>query len=402
MAKTVDIIISEVAAATNKSTEEVAAVADSSFVDDLGMTSLEIFPLISKLEDEFDIEIDFADFLSKAGSVNAAVAFVDSLREPEVEAAAPAAVAAAAPAAEAAAPAVEAANDGKKVYCGEPYEDPRCAENCHCVTLSNGVNMPYVEFGEENDEVIVTTAPYFITFNSFLKDLAEQYHVYGFIIRSAGDLDQTAEVFDEDGDVFWTRQWGLDLYDATQKLGLTKFAYLGKCIGVQAGYGLVVNHPELLTAFVSISQTMHAVPEDADEWNRLQKEEGASFSLRLCRHKEGLVLKAKEAQAVKITPGRQAGTKDNYYGSHAELHCDSLEEVQELLENTTIPFLYMFPTEDILYQDFHSANIWAAEHTRGARTVILQGEKHLFEVDIPKKMAWEVKRFMEWKELPDA
>ena len=175
-------------------------------------------------------------------------------------------------------------SEEKKIYCGEPYEDVRCSEACHCVTLTNGVDLPYVEFGEENEEVIVTAAPYFMTFNAFMKDLAEQYHVYGFIIRTASaGGDQPAEVFDEDGDIFWTRQWSLDLYDALTKLGIDKFTYVGKCIGVQPGYGLFVNHPEMLEGFVSISQTMHAVPDDEDNWNKLQKEEGANFSLRLCR-----------------------------------------------------------------------------------------------------------------------
>ena len=292
-------------------------------------------------------------------------------------------------------------SDEKKIYCGEPYEDVRCAENCHCVTLSNGYDLPYVEFGEENDEIIVTGAPYYMTFNTVMKDLAQDYHVYGFIIRNATN-EGPAEVFDEDGDIFWTRQWGLDFYDAVTKLGLTKFTYLGKCIGVQPGYWFLKNHPEMLNALVSISQSIHAVEQDADDWNRLQKEDGPMFSVRCMRKKEGLVLKAKEAQTIGMTPGRAAGTKANYYGSHAELQCDSLDEVKELLENNTVPMLYMFPTDDILYQDFHTANIWAAEHTAHSRTVLLQGERHLYEMDIPHKLAWEVKKFMEWKDMPDA
>ena len=404
-------IVKTVADAIDKTAEEVEAQADANFSDDLGMTSVQIFPIISDLEDQLDTAIDFSAFIAEATSVNAAVDYVSGLvnaeddgteakaapEAAEPEAAEPAA--AAEPAPTAAEPATTP--EGKKIYCGEPYEDPRCADNCHAVTLDNGVDLPYVEFGEENEEVIVSGAAYFITFNTFLKDLAKDYHVYGFIMRS-GHTDEgvPAEIYDEEGDIHWTRQWGKDIYEATQKLGLKQFNYVGKCHGVMPGYWLLRNHPETLLSLVSISQSMHAVPADSDMWNKLQKEEGPNFSLRTMRKKEGLALKAKEVQTIGLNIGRQ-DPKDNYWGSHAEAVCDSPEEVQELLLNNTVPMFYMFATDDILYNDFHTANVWAMENTAHSRSVILQGERHLFEMDIPHKMAWETLRFLEWTKLAD-
>ena len=402
-----NIVVKSVADAINKTTEEVAAQADASFSDDLGMTSVQIFPIISDLEDQLDADIDFASFLAQATSVNKTVDFVagllgveDSEPAEEAEAGSDEAEAPAEAASCSACGCAETA-EGKKIYRGEPYEDVRCAENCHAVTLDNGVDLPYVEFGEENEEVIVSGAAYFITFNTFLKDLAKKYHVYGFIMRS-GHTDEgvPAEIYDEDGDIHWTRQWGKDIYEATQKLGLTKFNYVGKCHGVMPGYWLLRNHPETLLSLVSISQSMHAVPADSDNWNRLQREEGANFSLRTMRKKEGLALKAKEVATIGVNIGRQ-DPKDNYWGSHAEAVCDSPEEVQQLLLNNKVPMFYMFATDDILYNDFHTANVWAMENTANSRSVILQGERHLFEMDIPHKMAWETLAFLDWVKLAD-
>ena len=79
MADVKETVVKVVADTTSKSVEEVAAAADASYIDELGMTSIEIFPIISELEDQLDVEIDFAAFLSQATSVNATVAFIEAL-----------------------------------------------------------------------------------------------------------------------------------------------------------------------------------------------------------------------------------------------------------------------------------------------------------------------------------
>ena len=79
MADTKDIVIEVVASTINKTAEELAAAADASFTEELGMSSIEIFPIISELEDQLDVEIDFAAFLSEATSVNATVAYIEGL-----------------------------------------------------------------------------------------------------------------------------------------------------------------------------------------------------------------------------------------------------------------------------------------------------------------------------------
>ena len=272
------------------------------------------------------------------------------------------------------------------------------AENCKAVTLDNGREMLYCEFGEENEEVIVSGAFYFHTFNKFLKELAKKYHVYGFVMRTSGE----GEFFDKDGDVNWVRQWGEEIYQATQKLGLKDFHYVGKCHGIMPGWYMMKEHPEVLLSMSSISQSIHICEQDEDQWSELQKTEGPKFMLRALKKHNLLAEKVKEAQLVQTTGTvgeNPVSPKVGYYGSHAEAVCDSYEEVKEFIKTIKTPVLHIYPTEDILYNDFKTANEAAMYLVPGARTVLLQGERHLMEMDMPKRLAREVDFFIEGTKL---
>lgn len=73
------IVTTKVAEVIGSTPEEVAAAPEASLIGDLGMTSIQIFPLISELEDQLDVEIDFAEFLTKAKTVGGTVEFIASL-----------------------------------------------------------------------------------------------------------------------------------------------------------------------------------------------------------------------------------------------------------------------------------------------------------------------------------
>lgn len=65
--------------ATGKSEEELEANLDADLNDDLKLTSLEYFPILSGLEDTYDVDIDYADFLTKVKTLNQAIAYVEAL-----------------------------------------------------------------------------------------------------------------------------------------------------------------------------------------------------------------------------------------------------------------------------------------------------------------------------------
>jgi hypothetical protein len=57
--------------------------------------------------------------------------------------------------------------------------------------------------------------------------------------------------------------------------------------------------------------------------------------------------------------------------------------------------LQVFATEDIFYWDWKTAHESSFYGIPGARTVLLQGERHLMEMDMPELLAKEVDFFIE-------
>ena len=52
---------------------------DTDFLEDLKATSVQFFPIIAALEDEFDIEIQYQDFRRNGKTVKQAIDFVEKL-----------------------------------------------------------------------------------------------------------------------------------------------------------------------------------------------------------------------------------------------------------------------------------------------------------------------------------
>jgi acyl carrier protein len=52
---------------------------ETSFLDDLKATSVQFFPIIAALEDEFDIEIQYQDFRRNGKTVKDAIDFIEKL-----------------------------------------------------------------------------------------------------------------------------------------------------------------------------------------------------------------------------------------------------------------------------------------------------------------------------------
>ena len=71
-----DCITSILSDLLEKPQEELAANPDADFIKDYQMTSLHIFPLISRLEDRLDIALDYSEFINRGNSINSTVEFV--------------------------------------------------------------------------------------------------------------------------------------------------------------------------------------------------------------------------------------------------------------------------------------------------------------------------------------
>lgn len=256
--------------------------------------------------------------------------------------------------------------------------------------LENGVELTYCELGAENEETLLCGSFAFITLMPVMKILAERFHVYGVIMRFDGEGDQR----DKDGNINWTRQWGKDLYDFARKMDLSKFHYFGKCHGSVPGWYLAKEHPEMLLSFASFFLAPHTCPQNSNQWFDVLKNEGveAMLSAAMRNPKEGTPAKMEEVAA--------SGTVDTriiaeYAGNFAKYLWASKKDCVQALADMEIPIGYLFGTEDLFFDDHFNSNLFAIRNTKGARTVILGGERHLMEIDCPDRVASEVLMFIE-------
>jgi len=292
-------------------------------------------------------------------------------------------------------------------FIDENGNDKRIGENGKYVMLDNGMRLSYCEFGEENEEVIVTGAVYYHTFLPFMKELAKKYHIYGVVMRLGDDCEvpEFNTQFNADGSVNWARQWGEDVYQFTRAIGLEKFHYVGKCHGALPGWYLQKEHPDTLLSLSSLNITLHAFERESNRWYELQEEEANEFMLRGLKKHHLLGLKGQEAMLVGFTPGvSTAGVPGmssmKEVGFNPEVIYDSFDEVKEQIKTMETPVLQILVTDDPLYWDYKNSNDYAVDNMRGARSVILQGERHLTEMDMPKLLAREVVFFIEGTKLP--
>ncbi len=258
------------------------------------------------------------------------------------------------------------------------------------VVVESGLELTYCERGEQNPDVLVCGAFYFHTFMPVVEMLAERYHVYGVVMR----LDGPGEELNADGAVNWSRQWGRDVYEFARALGLERFRYFGKCHGTVPGWYLVKEHPEMLVAFASFFLAPHVLPQTSNKWFEMANggDMSAMMAAALRRPEKGLPAKMAEL----ATLGDAAtGPLPEEYAASAEKSWGSADECREALLNLDIPVGYLFANEDPVFQDHYDSNIWAIMNTRRSRTVILNGEKHLMELDCPERVVAEAFKFFD-------
>lgn len=270
------------------------------------------------------------------------------------------------------------------------YKFPDVAKE---VILPNGVALTYCEYGEEHDEVIVAGIFYFHTFAPVLKELAKKYHVYGVEMR-VGEGKGTQ--FTKDGDIHWANQWGEDIYEFTKAMGLKKFHYWGKCHGSIPGWWLVIHHPEVLESFCAFFHAPHVLPADDNSWGRVLVEEGNEAHLkRLIRKKENLPLKVQEQASLRM-PIEIINKAAGYWASDPGILWDSdVDEIVKTMENIDIPVCMLYGTEDPLFVDWLSSDVKLMRMIKGVRTVVLQGEYHLMEMDCPDRIVSETMFFLD-------
>lgn len=269
-------------------------------------------------------------------------------------------------------------------------EANKVSKNGKAIVLSNGLEITYCEFGEQNDEVVLSGAFYFHTFTPVLEEMAKKYHVYGVVMRMAGDATE----YNADGSVNWGCQWGKDMFHFARELGIKKFHYVGKCHGTNPGWYMVKEHPEMLDTFSSFYMAPHLCPRTSNLWNELPKPE---LMQRSMRKQENLPLKLAEVKTLGAGGGPEAGESSEVgsYGDAPERIWDSLEECEADMKAVKTPILFLFGTDDVLFHDYFDSNIKIMQLIPRAKSVLLQGERHLMEMDCAERMAREAMFFIE-------
>lgn len=258
------------------------------------------------------------------------------------------------------------------------------------LVLDNGVELTYCERGEEHEEVMVVGAFYFHTFLPVVELLAQRYHVYGVVMRFDGPADE----LEPDGTTHWGRQWGKDIYDFAVKMGLKRFHYMGKCHGTIPGWYLFKNHPEMLIDFCSFFLGPHLKGQTANSWFELMRGNDTSkmMAAALRKPEEGLPKKMEEMASIGNSASSPAVPK---YAACPEKMWDSLEECEQALRTATVPVGFLFGSDDPLYNDYYDSNMYLWKIVRGCHYTILQGEKHLMELDTPERVADEAFAFID-------
>ena len=264
-------------------------------------------------------------------------------------------------------------------------EAAKVPENGKSLTLSNGVELTYCEFGEEHDEVIISGAFYFVSFTPILKKLADNYHVYGVVMRMDGPItEKTAG-----GETDWSSQWCEDIYQFAKEMHLPAFTYLGKCHGSMPGWKLLQKHPEVLHSFIPISMIPGSHLIDSPNLKSmlmLQMKPGRliDFIRATVRKEESIQIKLQEMKTL----GKSGLIRSPYMGSFME--CKSYDEVLDFMKDVHTPMLMIYGTEDPGYKDWKAQIMELAAIVPDMKLVTYQGERHLFELDIPDKIAGEV------------
>ena len=258
------------------------------------------------------------------------------------------------------------------------------------IVLPNGAELTYCERGEQNKDIIITTAFYFHTFMPVIEGLAKSYHVYGIVMRFDGITDQK----NADGSTHWGKQWGKDVYDFCQQMGITRYIHVGKCHGTIPGWYMVKNHPEMLDCFASFYLAPHIYKEHGDRWT----------SLMACGDLKKLMANAlrdplgglqKKMEELNSLGGSATSPEITMYGGYSELLWDSTDDLKQTLHNMTVPVGYCFGSTDPLFLDHYRSNMYAVLNTKGATTTFLQGECHLMELDSPERVVSGVLSFID-------
>ena len=154
------------------------------------------------------------------------------------------------------------------------------------------------------------------------------------------------------------------------------------------------NHPEMLIDFGSFYMAPHLKPQNSNVWFDTQHHKGpwALMSVAM-RKKSGLFKKMLELASLGSARKDMDGGALKY--AFPETLWDNLEECEKDMRKVNVPVYFMFGSEDVLFHDHYDSNMYAKEIVPGCKFKVLEGERHLMELDNPKRVVSEELEFID-------
>lgn len=264
------------------------------------------------------------------------------------------------------------------------------------ITLKNGVALSYYEFGAGNKDVMIISQLYFITYRAWLEAMADRFHIYAIAMRMDDAHGPISEYWD-DGAIYWPAQWAEDINGFAEEKGIEHYIYCGKCHGTTPSWVLLKRYPEKLKAVI----TMSLMPFNRDGIIPLPRKAFVNMIMGYpdktlpkpdptCRHPEcNYSLKECEMATVDYSAFQKISSHPSFFPL-AEYK--TREEVLAFMDTVKTPILFYYGSKDHMYEDWA---IEAAMHAENGKIVIVNGERHLCELDIPERMALDCIAFID-------
>jgi pimeloyl-ACP methyl ester carboxylesterase len=182
-----------------------------------------------------------------------------------------------------------------------------------------------------------------------------------------------------------------DVHALTTELGIDRFVYIGHSMGNGVGMRLAARHPNSIRAAVSMAGVPAAGLDGASK--------GLGDALAAAQGDEGQMTAA--LGQMFVHEGNDATIKLS--GQSAALVADGplnsltrtellLDEADELLPRLVQPWLFLIPANDTAIPA--EAQLATARAIPGARTVLLNGEGHIYPQERPEEATSFIRVFL--------
>jgi pimeloyl-ACP methyl ester carboxylesterase len=259
----------------------------------------------------------------------------------------------------------------------------------------NGVKTSYEEWGSGKEVFISGSSGSQTKDNEMLKYFPKDYHFYLLDLSNYPD-----RVEDKKFNVF--KQWGDDIYAFSQVLGISKFIYMGMSRWGGAGFSLVLDHSEVVKAFIPIvSVLIPGSPTSSSAALKKIMENNRKEHLTILENDLFAPTADKTRLARREKWRKQLATNQKLQDEKAfnsELHLiqriiESRWSIANRISEIRVPTLLLFGAQD--RTNPIEPALKAAMSIPGAVAIFFQDYAHGLTLDSPEKVVRQIVSFVD-------